>query len=131
MWDKTVYVTNDGTEFEREEQAFEYEIKDALVILSNPEHFIAYNKHGRIMKTEDSKKLGQTLENVWFMDVKTIEAVEALYRAVSAYNIDPSIPSEIGHFRWDDGCLEWRELLDDLQELNDNWAALGKKFTIV
>lgn len=131
MWEKTVYVTNDGMEFEREEEAFEYEMKDALAVLSNPEHFIAYKEDGKIMETEDSEKLGWTLENAWFMDVKTEKAVDALSHAFSAYNISTPVPDDIGHFRWDDNYTEWRELLDDLQILNDNWAALGKGFTMV
>lgn len=130
MWEKVVYVTNDGTEFENEEQAFEYEMKDAATILQNPDHFVAYDSNGRPMKTEISE-LEYTLENAYFMSVRTEEAAEALKNAQSAYNVDMPVPEEIGHFRWDDGYSEWHELLDDLQELNDNWAALGKKFTMV
>ena len=130
MWEKVVYVANDGTEFESEEQAFEYEMKDAAVILQNPNHFVAYDSNGRPMKTEISE-LEYTLENAYFMDVKTEEAAEALKNAQSAYNVGMPVPEEIGHFRWDDNYSEWQELLDELEELNDNWAALGKKFTMV
>ena len=130
MWEKVVYVANDGTEFESEEQAFEYEMKDAAAILQNPNHFVAYDSNGRPMKTEMSE-LEYTLENAYFMSVKTEEAAEALKNAQSAYNVDMPIPEEIGHFRWDDNYSEWHELLDELEELNNAWAALGKKFTMV
>lgn len=130
MWEKVVYVANDGTEFKSEEEAFEYEMKDAGAILRNTDHFVAYDSIGRPMNTENPE-LGYTLENAYFMSVKTEEAVEALETAQRAYNLDTPVPEEIGHFRWDDRNSEWRELLDDLKELNDNWAALGKKFTMV
>lgn len=130
MWEKVVYVTNDGTQFESEEQAFDYEMKDAAAILQNTDHFIAYDPHGRPMKTEISE-LEHTLENAYFMDVKTEEAVKALESAQSAYAVGMPIPNTIGHFRWDDNYSEWHELLDELKELNDNWAALGRKFTMV
>lgn len=130
MWEKVVYVANDGTEFDSEEKAFEYEMKDAGAILRDTQHFIAYDSHGRPMKTE-VPELEYTLENAYFMSVKTEEAVEALENAQNAYNVDMPVPDEIGHFRWDDNYSEWHELLDELKELNDNWAALGKKFTMV
>lgn len=130
MWEKIIYVANDGTEFESEEQAFEYEMKDAAAILQNPDHFVAYDSNGRPMKTEMSE-LEYTLENAYFMSVKTEEAVEALKNAQSAYHVDLPVPEEIGHFRWDDGYSEWHELLDELEQLNNAWAALGKKFTVV
>lgn len=130
MWEKVIYVTNDGTEFESEERAFEHEIKDAAAILQNTDHFIAYDSNGHLMKTEISE-LEYTLENAYFMSVKTEEAVEALKNAQSVYEVDMPVPEEIGHFRWDDSYSEWRELLDELKELNDNWGALGKKFTMV
>ena len=130
MWEKVVYVANDGTEFENEEQAFEYEMKDAATILQNSDHFVAYDSNGRPMKTEISE-LEYTLENAYFMSIRTEEAAEALKNAQSAYNVDMPVPEEIGHFRWDDGYSEWHELLDDLEELNNAWAALGKKFTMV
>ena len=130
MWEKVVYVANDGTEFESEEQAFEYEMKDAAAILQNPNHFVAYDSNGRPMKTEMSE-LEYTLENAYFMSVKTEEAVEALKNAQSVYDVDMPVPDEIGHFRWDDNYSEWHELLDELEELNNACAALGKKFTMV
>ena len=130
MWEKVVYVANDGTEFESEEKAFEHEMKDAGAILRNTDHFVAYDSNGSPMSTE-IPELEYTLENAYFMSVKTEEAVEALETAQRAYNLDTPVPEEIGHFRWDDRNSEWRELLDDLRELNDNWAALGKKFTMI
>ena len=130
MWEKVVYVANDGTEFKSEEEAFEYEMKDAGAILRNTDHFIAYDSNVRPMSTE-TPELENTLENAYFMSVKTEEAVEALETAQRAYNLGLPVPEEIGLFRWDDRNSEWRELLDDLHELNDIWAALGKKFTIV
>ena len=130
MWEKVVYVANDGTEFKNEEEALEYEMKDVAAILCNTDHFVAYDSIGRPMNTENPE-LGYTLENAYFMSVKTEEAVEALETAQNAGYVDTILPDEIGHFRWDEGSSEWRELLDDLQELNDNWAALGKKFTMV
>ena len=130
MWEKVVYVANDGTEFESEEEAFEYEMKDAGAILRDTDHFVAYDSNGRPMSTE-APELEYTLENAYFMSVKTEEAVEALETAQRAYSLRMPVPEEIGHFRWDDRDSEWRELLDDLHELNDNWAALGKKFTMV
>lgn len=128
MWEKTVYVTNDGTEFESEEQAFEYEMKDAATILQNTDHFIAYDSDGHPMKTGISE-LEYTLENAYFIDVKTEEAVKALESAQSVYGV--SVPEEIGHFRWDDNYSDWHELFDELEALNEAWAALGKKFTMV
>ena len=130
MWEKVVYVANDGTEFENEEQAFEYEMKDAATILQNSDHFVAYDSNGRPMKTEISE-LEYTLENAYFMSIRTEEAAEALKNAQSAYNVGMPVPEEIGHFRWDDNYSEWHELLDELEELNNAWAALGKKFTMV
>lgn len=130
MWEKVIYVTNDGTEFDSEEKAFEYEMKDAAAILQNTDHFIAYDSNGHPMKTEISV-LECTLENAYFMSVKTEEAVEALKSVQNAYDVDMPVPEEIGHFRWDDNYSEWRELLDELEELNDAWTALGKKFTMV
>ena len=65
------------------------------------------------------------------MSVKTEEATEALENVQSAYNVHIPVPKGIGHFRWDDNYSEWHELLDELEELNNAWAALGKKFTMV
>ena len=130
MWEKVVYVANDGTEFESEEKAFEYEMKDAWAILRNTDHFVAYDSNGSPMSTE-IPELEYTLENAYFMSVKTEEAVKALETAQRVYSLRLPVPEEIGLFRWDDRNSEWRELLDDLHELNDIWAALGKKFTMV
>ena len=130
MWEKVVHVANDGMEFESEEEAFEYEMKDAGAILRNTDHFVAYDSNGSPMSTE-IPELEYTLENAYFMSIKTEEAVKALETARNAGYVDTILPGEIGHFRWDDSSSGWIELLDDLQELNDNWAALGKKFTMV
>ena len=71
------------------------------------------------------------MDNAFFMSIKTEKAVDALNEAFNVFNIEGFAPFEIGHFRWDEGVYEWRELLDDLQELNNNWAALNKRFTMV
>lgn len=130
MWEKTVYVASDGTEFDLEEAALEHEIKDILVILSNPEHFAAFDSKGSIMDTS-CEGLEYTLENAYFMTVKTEKAVEALLGAEAAYTLSSDLPNDIGHFRWDEDTLRWYELLEELERLNENWAALGKKFTLI
>lgn len=130
MWEKIVYVANDGTEFKSEEEAFEYEMKDALTILSNLDNFIAFDSEGSVMNTNPDE-LPYTLENAYFMDVKTEKAIDALKSADAAYELSAALPDDIGHFRWDDNKMKWIELLEDLEELNDAWKAIGKKFTLV
>lgn len=129
MWAKVVYVANDGTEFKNEEEALEHEMKDAGVILRNTEHFVAYDSNGSPMNTE-IPELEYILENAFFMSVKTEEAVKALETAQNAGYVDTILPDDIGHFRWDDNKMKWIELLEDLEELNDAWKAIGKKFTL-
>lgn len=111
MREITKYVCNDGTEFEFDVDALDYELK----LFKKNTKILFYDKNGEPIDIKND----DTLENCYYMyipeneDLEALEALEAISEIV--------MPTESGLWRYDKTYDEWITPEQEIEELKEKW----------
>ena len=118
---RTIYIADDETEFETEEECRQYEEQQLDLPRSILNIIVGFNEDG-IIKNDIKQSPAESLETLYndsqsiivFNDL-TKEQIDYLDNQLGAGNF----PHEKGTYRWYD--YEWISLEDDLKTLHENW----------
>jgi hypothetical protein len=106
---KTIYIADDGKEFNNEQDCLNYEREKKCELLYNKENVLFYNSHGEPSQFH----LDLDPDEIFYIDVSSIEAAEAVKEwfdewedADSPFNV--FAPSQ-GYFYYD-GSEGWKDL---------------------
>lgn len=128
MIEKTVYVANDGTEFENERECLEYEaLTDFSDILRTVDF---YSENGEIIPSgHDLNQFNRAYDDALFIVIPSSsklkdERIKKFSDDVMDEVYGKTFPTATGIYRWDGWNEEWVSFEDDSQELNEKWGEL-------
>lgn len=108
MREITKYVCNDGTEFEFEVDALDYELK----LFKKNTKILFYNKDGESINVKND----DALENCYYMYIPENEDLEALEAICGII-----VPTESGLWHYDETYDEWVTPEQEIEKLKEKW----------
>lgn len=128
MIEKTVYVANDGTEFENEEECLEYE---AVTNFSDILHTVLFHSEtGEIIPSNhDLNQFNRAYDDALFIVIPSSsnlkdERIKKFSDNVMNDLYGKIFPTTTGIYRWNAWDDEWTSFEDDSNELIEKWSNL-------
>lgn len=128
MIEKTVYVANDGTEFENERECLEYEASTDFSDILRAVDF--YSEKGEIIPSgHDLTQFNRAYDDALFIVIPSSsklkdERIEKFSDDVMNEVYGKVFPTATGIYRWDGWNEEWVSFEADSEELNERWSEL-------
>ena len=128
MIEKTVYVANDGTEFEEEEKCLEYEATTEYSDILCAVDF--YSENGEIIpSSNDINQFNRAYDDALFIVIPSSsklkdEKIKKFSEEVMYELYGKVFPTTTGIYRWDAWDDEFISFEADSQELNEKWDVL-------
>lgn len=128
MIEKTMYVANDGTEFEDKEECLEYEgatkFSDVLSTV------IFFSENGEIIpSSHDLHQFNSAYDDALFIMIPSSsnlkdERIEKFSRDIMNDLYGKVFPTTTGIYRWDAWDGEWISFEDDSKDFIEKWSEL-------
>lgn len=115
MTELTLYIADDGTEFDCEEDCREYECGQRLGEMN----IMFYNADGEVIPKD---RLEHEWEHVFYVDIESHSDLEALLNMVWRNDIDlPSVDEidDVGHWVYDEDNDRWFEIGQERERLDE------------
>ncbi len=116
----TCYRTEDGKTFDSYEEAREHLVEKAV------ENIGAYDL---LAFTEDGKRIlpigiDKRIDDIFYLSIRTGKALEFMKQVFEDYEYDYPL-EKLGDYRYDKDFDDWRNKVDEYQDLDEKWKILG------
>lgn len=114
------YRTDDGEIFDTYEEARKHLVEKAVESIG---------AHDLLALTEDGKKvptidIANQMDDIFYLSIRTKEALNFMRQVFEDYEYDYFLEKP-GDYRYERDFDDWRNKVDEYQELDEKWKILG------